>query len=527
MNVGRDRQAGRVEDGVRVEDAGDREGEEGGALFAVPVEYQGARDVEGPLLVIDGVEGVGFDEITGVRLHTGELRRGLVLEVHRNLAVVQVLEGTSGIDPTDVSIAFEGHPLEIPIGEGWLGRTWNGMGDPLDGGPPMLGGTARPVAGAPLNPTVRDVPRDPVLTGISVIDALTTLVRGQKLPIFSSAGLPHYELAAQIASQSHVSGESFKVIVAAMGLTHADAAAMRDVLEARSAAGDLALFLDTADDPVVQRILTPARGVDGGGVPCLRPRAPRTRGACRHDQLLRSRARSVGGAGEIPGRRSYPGYLYSDLASIYERCGRMRGRTGSVTLVPVLTMPAGDVTHPVPDLTGYITEGQIVLSPDVHGLGVYPPIDVLGSLSRLMRKGTGEGHTRADHPAIAAQLVAALAYARQARDLAELIGAAALTETDRRYLAFADTFNIGLLDQHADEARTLKDTLTRAWRCASVLPRRELTMVSAADVATYYTGGESESGVGVGLPTDGSSPERQPGDTGAQHQPKESGARDG
>jgi len=383
------------------------------------------------------------------------------------------------------------------------------------------------VAGATLNPTVRDVPRDPVLTGISVIDALTTLVRGQKLPIFSSAGLPHYELAAQIAAQSHVSGQSFKVIVAAMGLTHTDAAAMRDVLEARSAAGDLALFLDTADDPVVQRILTPRVALTVAeylafdlGHHVLVVLADMT----NYCEAVRevSAAR-----GEIPGRRAYPGYLYSDLASIYERCGRMRGRTGSVTLVPVLTMPAGDVTHPVPDLTGYITEGQIVLSPDVHGLGVYPPVDVLGSLSRLMRKGTGEGRTRADHPAIAAQLVAALAYARQARDLAELIGAAALTETDRRYMAFADAFNVGLLDQHADEARTLADTLTRAWRCASVLPRRELTMVSASDVATYYSGGEPESGVGVGLPTEGSSPERQPGDIGAQHQPKESGARDG
>ena len=228
---------------------------------------------------------------------------------------------------------------------------------------------------------------------------------------------------------------------------------MRDVLEARDRGRGPGPVPGHGRRPCGAAHPHTTRGVDGGGVPCLRPRAPRTRGACRHDQLLRSRARSVGErAGEIPGRRSYPGYLYSDLASIYERCGRMRGRTGSVTLVPVLTMPAGDVTHPVPDLTGYITEGQIVLSPDVHGLGVYPPIDVLGSLSRLMRKGTGEGHTRADHPAIAAQLVAALAYARQARDLAELIGAAALTETDRRYLAFADAFNIGLLDQRADEA---------------------------------------------------------------------------
>jgi len=519
--------AGPVEDSGPVEDAVDGGEEWGSVPFSVPVEYDGARDVEGPLLVIEGVEGVGFDEIAGVRLPSGELRRGLVLEVHRDLAVVQVLQGTSGIDPAHVTIAFEGRPLEIPMGTGWLGRTWNGMGDPLDGGPPMLGTTSRPVAGAPLNPTARDVPRDPVLTGISVIDALTTLVRGQKLPIFSSAGLPHYELAAQIAAQAHVSGEPFKVIVAAMGLTHADAAAMRDVLEVRSATGDLALFLDTADDPVVQRILTPRVALTVAEYLAC--------DLAQHVLVVLAdmtnyceAVREVSAArGEIPGRRAYPGYLYSDLASIYERCGRMRGRTGSVTLVPVLTMPAGDITHPVPDLTGYITEGQVVLSLEVHGLGVYPPVDVLGSLSRLMRKGTGEGRTRADHPAIAAQLVAALAYARQARDLAELIGTAALTETDRRYLALADAFNAGLLDQRVDESRALEDTLTRAWRAASVLPRRELTMVSAADVAAYYTGGEYGSDGGAGLPVGGSPPEHRSGAPGSPLEANDTGTEHG
>jgi len=471
-------------------------------LPPIPVEYSGALYAEGPLLMIGGVEGVGWDELAEVRLASGELRRALVLEVHRDVAVVQVLQGTSGIDPASVSVAFEGRPLEIPVGEGWLGRVWNGMGEPLDGGPPMLGSVTRPVAGSPLNPTVRDVPRDPILTGISVIDALTTLVRGQKLPVFSSAGLPHFELAAQIAAQASVGGEPFKVVVVAMGLTHADAAAIRDVLETRSASGDLALFLDTADDPVVQRVLAPRVALTVAehlafdlGQHVLVVLADMT--------AYCEAVREVSAArGEIPGRRAYPGYLYSDLASLYERCGRIRGNSGSVTQVPVLTMPAGDITHPVPDLTGYITEGQIVLSPDVHGEGIYPPVDVLGSLSRLMRKGTGEGRTRADHPGVAAQLVAALARARQVRDMAELIGTGALTETDRSYLAFAEAFNSVLVDQRVDERRSLEETLGRAWRVASELPRRELTMVSAADVAAYYGkeagGGDAPSSVGDG-----------------------------
>jgi len=456
----------------------------------VPLEYRGAYQAEGPLLVVEGVEGVGFDELAAVRLASGEIRHGLVLEVHRDLAVIQVLQGTGGIDPATVSVAFEGHPVEIPVGEGWLGRVWNGMGEPLDGGPPMLGALSRPVAGSPLNPTARDVPRDPILTGISVIDALTTLVRGQKLPVFSSAGLPHLELAAQIAAQANVAGEPFKVIVVGMGLTHADAAAMRDVLETRSAAGDLALFLDTADDPVVQRVLAPRVALTVAEHLAF--------DLDQHVLVVMAdmtsycdAVREVSAArGEIPGRRAYPGYLYSDLASLYERCGRVRGHVGSVTQVPVLTMPAGDITHPVPDLTGYITEGQVVLSLEVHGEGVYPPVDVLSSLSRLMRKGAGEGRTRADHPGIAAQLVAALARAREVRDLAELIGVAALTGTDRRYLALADAFTKVLVNQRPDESRSLDETLARSWQVASELPSRELTMVSVADVAAFYSGAE-------------------------------------
>ncbi|HXZ62857.1 MAG TPA: V-type ATP synthase subunit B [Acidimicrobiales bacterium] len=452
----------------------------------VPLEYRGAESAAGPLLVVRGVHDVGFDELASVQLPTGETRTGLVLEVHDDLAVIEVLQGTAGIDPDTVTVGFTGTPLEIAVGDRWLGRVWNGLGEPVDGGPPMLGAERRPVAGAPLNPAARDVPREPILTGISVIDALATLVRGQKLPVFSEAGLPHLELAAQIAAQATVTGDPFKVVVVGMGLTHADANGLRDALESRAEAGDLALFLDTADDPVVQRILAPRVALTVAeylafdlGHHVLVVMADMT-SYCEA-------VREVSAArGEIPGRRAYPGYLYSDLASLYERCGRIRGLPGSVTQVPVLTMPAGDITHPVADLTGYITEGQIVLSHEVQGIGTYPPVDVLGTLSRLMRKGVGEGRTRADHPRVAAQVVAALARAREVRDLAELIGEAALTDTDRQYLSFADCFASVLLDQGTREFRSLDDTLARAWEVVSVLPRRELSMVSAADIEAHY-----------------------------------------
>jgi V/A-type H+-transporting ATPase subunit B len=358
----------------------------------------------------------------------------------------------------------------------------------------MLSAQTRPVNGSPINPTVRDVPADPILTGISIIDGLTTLVRGQKLPIFSSAGLPHLELAAQLAAQASAGGEPFKVVFAAMGLPHADAATIRDVLEARSTSGDLALFLDTADDPVVQRILTPRIALTVAEYLAF---------DCDQHVLVVladmtsycEAVREVSAArGEMPGRRAYPSYLYSDLASIYERCGRISGKKGSLTLVPVLTMPANDITHPVPDLTGYITEGQIVLEPELNTAGVYPPVDVLTSLSRMMRKGTGAGRTRADHPPLAAQIIAGIARAQQSRDLSDLIGAAALTETDRSYLDFAAAFAAQFVDQGVTETRTLDETLGLAWKVVSILPRRELTMIPAADIDKYYIDGTDANG---------------------------------
>jgi len=464
------------------------------------VEHRDLRRVEGPLLVVGDVAGVGWDEFVEIRMGNGEIRHGVVLEAAGDLAVVQVLEGTDGLRPMATTVAFSGAPLRIPVGEGWLGRACNGRGQPIDGGPPVTGSADAEVNGAPLNPVRRDTPRDPVLTGVSMIDALTLLVRGQKLPIFSVGGLPHLELATQIAAQAHAGTEPFAVVFAGMGITHADAAAVRDTLESRAAGGELALFINAADDPVIERILTPRLALTVAehlafdlGRHVLVVMADMT-SYCEA-------VRQVGAArGEVPGRRGYPGYLYSDLASLYERCGRIRGRPGSVTEVPVLTMPAGDLTHPVPDLTGYITEGQIVLDPDRHARGIYPPIAPLSSLSRLMRRGAGAGRTRDDHLDLAAQALSLLARARDVAELADLLGTDALSETERAYLAFGDAFDSDLR-QRPDEERPLDDTLDRVWRAVAVLPRRELTMLTPDQLDRRYRPADDPKEVPDGGPT--------------------------
>ncbi|MFH8520422.1 V-type ATP synthase subunit B [Streptomyces gelaticus] len=443
----------------------------------VSIEYTGVTELRGPLVIVEGVRGVGWDEFATIVLDSGERRHGLVLEVNRNLAVVQVLEGTAGMGRAGTRVAFAGAPLRIPVGRGWLGRVCNGRGEPADGGPPVLGGADAPVSGVPINPARRERPNEPVLTGVGAVDVLTTLVRGQKLPVFSAAGLPHLELAVQIAAQATCGGEPFAVVFAGMGLTHADAAFVRDGLAARSAVRELALLVNTADEPVIERLLTPRIALT------VAEHLAFAQG--RHvlvvmtDMTAYSEAlREVSAArGEIPARRAYPGYLYSDLASLYERCGRIKGRPGSVTVLPVLTMPAGDITHPVPDLTGYITEGQVVLSSDADSAGTYPPVDPLASLSRLMRKGAGPGHTREDHPAVAAQLIAALARSRQVRELADLIGRPALSPTDVRFLDLDDTFRHRFLAQAPDENRSLEESLDRAWDVLLTLPRSQLGMI--------------------------------------------------
>ena len=452
------------------------------------VEHTRVDSVRGPLVVVGDVAGVGWDEIAEIRLASGEVRHGVVLDVHDDLAVVQVFEGTDGIGTEGLRVAFTGSPLRIPVGDGWLGRVCNGRGEPLDGGPPVLGVQTREVAGDPINPWRRETPREPVLTGVSAIDGLATLVRGQKLPIFSVGGLPHLELAAQIAAQARTGDEPFAVIFAAIGITHADAAEVGAVLATRSS-GDLTVLLNTADDPLIERLVTPNIALTiaehlafEGGRHVLVVMADLT----SYCEALREVSAS---RGEIPSRRGYPGHLYSDLAALLERAGRIKGRAGSVTQVPVLTMPAGDVTHPVPDTAGYITEGQLVFSPELHAQGLYPPFDALGSLSRLMRLGAGPGRTREDHLELAAQLYALAAQARRARELAEVLGEDALSDAEHRRLDFAEAMTAEFIGQDRGEGRTLEDTLERGWRVVSRLPRAELTMLSDASLDAHYVGG--------------------------------------
>lgn len=456
------------------------------------VQYTDIARLQGPLLVVRGIRDVGWDESAVIVLPNGERRHGVVLDVDHDDAVIEVYEGTQGMAPSSTAVRFGGRPFDIPVGTAWLGRVCNGRGEPRDGGPVVRSQRRLAVAGRPLNPSMREPPTEAIITGISAIDALATLVRGQKLPVFSVAGLPHLEIAAQIAAQATVGDEPFSVVFAAMGLTNADAATVRDALEARLTAGELVMLLNTADDPVIERLLTPRLALTIAedlafehGRHVLVVMADMT----SYAEALRevSAAR-----GEIPGRRAYPGYLYSDLASLYERCGRVRGRPGSVTIVPVLTMPGGDITHPVPDLTGYITEGQLVLSPSVHARGVYPPVDALASLSRLMRNGAGPSRTRADHLDVAAQLLASLSRSAQVRELAELVGADALSVADRGYLGFADSFENDLVNQRVDESRTLTVTLDRAWQVLSTLPPQELTMLPADMVATHLRSADGD-----------------------------------
>lgn len=452
------------------------------------VSHRDVRELRGPLMVVGDADGVGWDEFAGVDVEGGPERHALVLEVNGDQALLQVLEGTDGMRLGGISVRFQGRPLHIPVGPEWLGRVCNGRGEPLDGGPPVTADTVEPVGGWPLNPVYRIPPKEAVITGISAIDALTTLVRGQKLPIFSVAGLPHLTLATQIAAQSRTGGRNFRVVFAAMGMTHADIAYIRDRLEERSAAGELVLLLNAADDPVIERILTPRIALsiaehlayeEGSDVLVVMSDMTSYAEAVREVSAARK---------EIPARRGYPGYLYSDLATLYERCGRVQGREGSVTIVPVLTMPSGDMTHPVPDLTGYITEGQIVLSPDISARDIYPPVDVLSSLSRLMRSGAGKGRTREDHLDVAAQVLAAMARARQASELAELVGEDALGEADRAYIAFRSAVEEKLLNQGVDEYRYLEQTLGLAWEALALLPRRELSMISNESLDRYLPG---------------------------------------
>jgi len=454
------------------------------------VEYQTVSYVTGPLVFVENVHGVAYNEMVALLMPDGSERSGQVLEVAGNTAVIQVFEGTQGIDVDRTRIRFLEEVAKIDVSPELLGRILNGTGKPIDGGAPIIPEQRLDITGSPINPFSREQPADFIETGISAIDGLNTLVRGQKLPIFSGSGLPANELAAQIIRQARViSGEEFAIVFGAMGITHREAAYFMSQFETTGALERVVFFLNLADDPTVERILTPRCALTVAeylafekGLQVLVVLSDMT----NYCEALRevSTARE-----EVPGRRGYPGYMYTDLSTIYERAGRIKGNKGSVTQLPILTMPDDDITHPIPDLTGYITEGQIVLSRHLHRRGVYPPIDVLPCLSRLMNLGIGEGKTREDHRAVANQLYAAYAQGRDLRRLVAIVGEEALSDTDRRYLHFADAFEKHIIGQ-GESGRSIEQTLSIGWELMSELPMGELKRVRDFIDKYHPTAGE-------------------------------------
>lgn len=447
------------------------------ARSLVSTDYRTLSYVTGPLIFVENVERVAYDEMVAIRMPDGARRTGQVLEVSGTTAVIQVYEGTQGIDIDATEVRFLEDVARIDVSPDLLGRVLNGTGAPIDGGAPIIPERSLPVTGAPINPYTREKPADFIETGISAIDGLNTLVRGQKLPIFSGSGLPANELAAQIIRQARVkSGEEFAIVFGAMGITHRESAYFMNQFESTGALERVVFFLNLADDPTVERLLTPKAALTVAeylafekDMQVLVVLSDMT----NYCEALRevSTARE-----EVPGRRGYPGYMYTDLSMIYERAGRIKNRQGSVTQLPILTMPDDDITHPIPDLTGYITEGQIVLSRQLHRRAVYPPIDVLPCLSRLMNLGIGEGKTRNDHRAVANQLYAAYAQGRDLRKLVAIVGEEALSDNDRAYLRFADEFEKRIVGQ-GEEGRTIEETLAISWELMAGLPLSELKRV--------------------------------------------------
>src|SRR3989338_2086231 len=456
-------------------------------------EYTTTADVTGPLLIVEHVSGVGYDELVEVEMASGEKRRGKVLEVHNDRAVIQMFEGTSGMNVPETRIRFQGDVLKLAVSNDLLGRTFSGSGAPRDGQAEIIPDEMRDINGSPINPAARAYPNDFIQTGISTIDGMNTLVLGQKLPIFSGSGLPHSKLAAQIARQATVPSAKksktgdiqFAIVFAAMGITFEEAEFFINDFTTRGAIERSVLFINLADDPAVERIATPRMALT----------AAEYLAYTKHMHVLvimtdmtkyAEALREVSSARkEVPGRRGYPGYLYSDLATLYERAGRIQGEEGSITQLPILSMPEDDKTHPIPDLTGYITEGQIVLARDLHQRGIYPPVQVLGSLSRLMPKGIGEGKTREDHSGVANQLFASYARGQEVRELATILGEGSSTDTDKKYLEFVQRFEKEFVQQGVDENRTIEETLTIGWKILSVLPRSELKRVKSEQIEKY------------------------------------------
>lgn len=455
-------------------------------------EYRTASEVRGGLILVRDTPGVAFGDRVRISDGRGGTRDGQVIRAANEEVMILVFEGTDDLDLEAIWVRFLDEPVEIALSPEILGRELNGLGEPRDGRPPILSNIRRPVGGSAINPAARSYPREFIQTGVSTIDGLNSLVRGQKLPIFSGSGLPHNRLAAQIVRQAKLMDQdsSFSIVFAAMGVSYADAKFFRDEFASSGVLRNVVMFVNLADDPPVERLTLPRTALTVAEY--LAYDLDRHVLVVMTDMTYYAEAlREVATAkGDVPARKGYPGYLYSDLAEIYERCGRIHERHGSITMMPVVSMPSDDITHPIPDLTGYITEGQIVLSRELHNQGIYPPVHISPSLSRLMKDGIGKDDTREDHPKVAAQLYALYARALETRNLASIIGADELSERDRRYLKFADDFDQRFVGQGEAEDRSIEATLNLAWELISAFPRDNLTRLSETELAKYYQGND-------------------------------------
>ena len=453
------------------------------------LEYRKVSSIHGALMFLKGVEGVALGDRVAIRDKDGRRRNGQVIRTSREVVLVQVFEGTENLDLENTWVRFLDQPFELALSPDLLGRNFNGIGAPRDDRPPIISSLRRNVNGSPVNPVARAYPREFIQTGISTIDGLNSLVRGQKLPVFSGSGLPHNRLAAQIVRQARLPGDSsnFVIVFAAMGVSFSDARFFEHEFESSGVLRNVVMFVNLANDPPMERLILPrtaltaaeylAYELDHHVLVVITDMT-------NYAEALREVATEKG---DVPSRKGYPGYLYSDLAEIYERAGRLRDRHGSITMIPILSMPSDDITHPIPDLSGYITEGQIVLSRELHSKSVYPPVNVPPSLSRLMKDGIGKDDTREDHPRVASQLYASYTRALEARNLASIIGAEELSSRDRRYLEFADRFENGFVRQGADEERNIIETLDLAWELLSLLPPSSLSRVSEEDLRKYHS----------------------------------------
>lgn len=453
----------------------------------LPREYRTISSISGPLMMVEKTQDVRYDELVEITLGNGEKRRGRVLEIESDRALVQVFEGTSGIENEDTKVRFLGKVLTLPVARNMLGRVFNGRGEPIDGGAPLIAEQNLDINGMPMNPFSRDFPSEFIQTGISTIDGLNPMVRGQKLPIFSASGLPHNRMAAQIARQATViSGhEDFAVVFAAMGITFEEASFFMEDFRRTGALQRTVLYINLADDPAIERISTPRIALTAAeylAFECDMHVVVILTDLTNYCEALReiSAARK-----EVPGRRGYPGYLYTDLATMYERAGRLKGKKGSITQIPILTMPEDDKTHPIPDLTGYITEGQIILSRSLHRQGIYPPVDVMPSLSRLKDKGIGKEKTREDHADLMNQLFAAYARGKEAKELAVILGEGALSEEDKAFAKFSTVFEDKYVRQGEYENRTIKETLELGWDLLTMIPVKELKRIRDAYIEKY------------------------------------------